>query len=161
MISYISGAGVLGYFVGKFSYRSTCEAKIMQLPNSQLAEALKRRKQGLSPFPEMYMDPQNQHFVKMSNFHHKPKIVFSCFRYTMDPTYDSNSNSSSSGRPLTSFPDSDSGGTWDIDEDKNIKYSGLDESQRPTIDSISRILPYCRLFVSFKWWWQLVHFLPQ
>lgn len=39
-------AGVVGYFLGKFSYQQKCAEKIMRLPNSRLAEALRRRKRG-------------------------------------------------------------------------------------------------------------------
>lgn len=39
-------ASILGYFIGKFSYQSRCAEKIMRLPNSKLAEALRRRKGG-------------------------------------------------------------------------------------------------------------------
>ena len=38
------GAIGLGYFVGKFSYQEKCREKIMALPNSRLAEALRQRK---------------------------------------------------------------------------------------------------------------------
>lgn len=39
-------ASILGYFIGKFSYQDKCAEKIMRLPNSRLAEALRRRKKG-------------------------------------------------------------------------------------------------------------------
>lgn len=37
---------ILGYFMGKFSYQKKCSEKIMQLPNSRLAEVLRAKKQG-------------------------------------------------------------------------------------------------------------------
>lgn len=37
---------IFGYFLGKFSYQSQCAEKIMQLPNSKLAEMLKMKKRG-------------------------------------------------------------------------------------------------------------------
>lgn len=37
---------IVGYFLGKFSYQQRCAEKIMQLPNSKLAEMLKMRKCG-------------------------------------------------------------------------------------------------------------------
>uniref|UniRef100_A0A0N7ZDL5 OCIA domain-containing protein n=2 Tax=Scylla olivacea TaxID=85551 RepID=A0A0N7ZDL5_SCYOL len=40
----IIGAVAAGYFIGKLSYQNACAEKIMQLPNSPLAEALRRRK---------------------------------------------------------------------------------------------------------------------
>lgn len=39
-------AGILGYFIGKFSYQQKCAEKIMRLPNSRLAEALRRKRKG-------------------------------------------------------------------------------------------------------------------
>jgi len=33
-----------GYILGKFSYRSTCEEKIMTLPNSELAQLIRKRR---------------------------------------------------------------------------------------------------------------------
>lgn len=36
----------VGYFLGKLSYQTKCAEKIMRLPNSRLAEALRRRKKG-------------------------------------------------------------------------------------------------------------------
>lgn len=39
-------ACIVGYFVGKFSYQQRCAEKIMQLPDSKLAEALRRKKKG-------------------------------------------------------------------------------------------------------------------
>lgn len=40
-------AGItFGYFVGKLSYQTKCAEKIMQIPNSKLAEMLRRKKKG-------------------------------------------------------------------------------------------------------------------
>ncbi|XP_070496065.1 OCIA domain-containing protein 1 [Chironomus tepperi] len=39
-------AGIMGYFIGKFSYQEKCAEKMMKLPNSRLGEALRRRKKG-------------------------------------------------------------------------------------------------------------------
>lgn len=39
-------ACIVGYFIGKFSYQTKCAEKIMRLPDSKLAEALKRKKKG-------------------------------------------------------------------------------------------------------------------
>lgn len=37
-------AATMGYFVGKLSYQTKCAEKLMTLPNSPLAEALRQRK---------------------------------------------------------------------------------------------------------------------
>lgn len=37
---------IIGYFMGKFSYQRKCAEKIMQLPNSRLAEVLRAKKKG-------------------------------------------------------------------------------------------------------------------
>lgn len=39
-------AVIVGYFIGKFSYQAECAEKIMQLPDSKLAEMLRMRKKG-------------------------------------------------------------------------------------------------------------------
>jgi len=38
---------VVGYFLGKFSYQSKCAEKLMQLPNSHVADILRKRRQGI------------------------------------------------------------------------------------------------------------------
>lgn len=42
----VLAAVITGYFLGKLSYQQQCAEKIMRLPNSRLAEALRRRKNG-------------------------------------------------------------------------------------------------------------------
>ncbi|CAN8006640.1 unnamed protein product [Ixodes hexagonus] len=42
----VAGAGFVGWLIGKFSYQSRCEDKLMQLPGSVIGDAL-RRKRGL------------------------------------------------------------------------------------------------------------------
>lgn len=37
---------IVGYFIGKVSYQRKCAQKLMQLPNSKLAEVLRQRKKG-------------------------------------------------------------------------------------------------------------------
>lgn len=37
---------IMGYFIGKFSYQSKCAEKLMQLPNSQIGEMLRKKRQG-------------------------------------------------------------------------------------------------------------------
>lgn len=41
----VSLAVIFGYFAGKVSYQQKCADKIMKLPNSPLAEALRKKKQ--------------------------------------------------------------------------------------------------------------------
>lgn len=38
------GGAVVGYFLGKVSYQNACAEKLMQLPNSPIGEALRKRK---------------------------------------------------------------------------------------------------------------------
>jgi len=42
----VFAAVTVGYFIGKLSYQQKCAEKIMRLPNSQLAEMLKRKNKG-------------------------------------------------------------------------------------------------------------------
>ena len=46
-IPKVTASVVVGYFLGKFSYQSKCAEKLMQLPNSQIGEMLRRRRQGV------------------------------------------------------------------------------------------------------------------
>ncbi|XP_026480302.1 OCIA domain-containing protein 1-like [Ctenocephalides felis] len=45
-IPKVLGAVAFGYFLGKFSYQNKCAQKLMQLPNSRLAQILRQRKFG-------------------------------------------------------------------------------------------------------------------
>lgn len=72
-----------GYFLGKFSYQSKCAEKIMQLPDSRLADALRRKKKGeffenirpdgsltMAPFSgttDVYTDENLKHPEKFNN----------------------------------------------------------------------------------------------
>ncbi|MCL4135264.1 UNVERIFIED_CONTAM: hypothetical protein GTU68_011635, partial [Idotea baltica] len=47
-------AAFLGFFGGKISYQRACEEKIMRLPNSNLAEAFRKRR-GQVSFQESYV----------------------------------------------------------------------------------------------------------
>lgn len=42
----IVSATIVGLFIGRISYQSQCAEKIMRLPNSRLAEALKHKRNG-------------------------------------------------------------------------------------------------------------------
>ncbi|KAL5011507.1 hypothetical protein ScPMuIL_010058 [Solemya velum] len=46
------GALLAGYILGKISYQSKCREKILALPDSQLAETLRRKKSGLELIPD-------------------------------------------------------------------------------------------------------------
>ncbi|GAB6027129.1 hypothetical protein CHUAL_013891 [Chamberlinius hualienensis] len=105
--------GGLGYFVGKVSYRDKCAEKLMRLPGSKLGEALRRRKQGL---------PVDQNVLSFDQ------------SYFGGGTQSSGADLAVPVVDVSSEADVGSG-LWDIDEDKNIKYQGLDESQRPSLDS--------------------------
>jgi len=96
----VIGAGLFGYFVGKFSYQRHCEEKILKLPNSQLAEMLRRRR-GLT---------------------------------TADSTQPDQGFGPTWGAPCTQQRSS----SLDLDSDRNTEYQGLDDSQRPTVDTPDR-----------------------
>lgn len=40
----VTAAAFIGYLLGKFSYQSTCAQKLLQLPDSKLADAIRRSK---------------------------------------------------------------------------------------------------------------------
>lgn len=45
----IIGSSVLGYIIGRFSYMKTCQERIMELPNSRLAQMLRNRSRKYNP----------------------------------------------------------------------------------------------------------------
>uniref|UniRef100_T1IRH9 OCIA domain-containing protein n=1 Tax=Strigamia maritima TaxID=126957 RepID=T1IRH9_STRMM len=102
-------AGFIGYIVGKFSYQQKCVEKIMQLPNSHLGEAL-RKKQERGNYDKLDIDigeslrsAQRTGAADSSNFNYEPVDRIG------------------------------------VDTDKNIVYEGLDDSMRPTLDSESTV----------------------
>lgn len=52
LIASLSGAGFVGYVAGKVSYQGECRRKILALPDSRLADALRQRS-GLRQSEEM------------------------------------------------------------------------------------------------------------
>ncbi|KAG7161209.1 OCIA domain-containing protein 1-like [Homarus americanus] len=51
------GATFVGYFLGKISYQNACAEKLMQLPNSPVGEALRKRKGRLGFQETLGMEP--------------------------------------------------------------------------------------------------------
>ncbi|CAN8032798.1 unnamed protein product [Ixodes persulcatus] len=102
----VVGAGFAGWLVGKFSYQSTCEQKLMQLPGSVIGDAI-RRKRGLSS-SQTTGDPQDSNQV---------------LDFTLkDPQYSSRIAEASS-RPSS------------LDTLGHTTYQGLDDSFRPSMDN--------------------------
>ncbi|KFM77771.1 OCIA domain-containing protein 1, partial [Stegodyphus mimosarum] len=101
----MAGAAFIGWLVGKFSYRRKCEDKFLRLENSKIADAIRKRRGYTS---EMFQ----------SGFGSSDDTVFK------DDSF--------------SFPSSDnyhsSAGSLNLDVDKNVQYSGLDDLGRPSTD---------------------------
>lgn len=102
-------ASILGYFIGKFSYQNACAEKMMKLPNSRLAEALRKRKQGAGYFEQLKPDGG----LSLSPFSSAPDI------YTDEKLKSSQSNALD----------------LDVERPQN---SGLDDTYRPSIDTPDR-----------------------
>lgn len=101
----------LGYFVGKFSYQTRCAEKILQLPNSRLADMIRQRRQGSSGGVEKLLPDQGFGTGTMLS--------------PFGPTTPSDRVTEERLRSSDS-----------INLDMNIPhYSGLDDSGRPTVDS--------------------------
>ncbi|RZC33375.1 OCIA domain-containing protein 1 [Asbolus verrucosus] len=96
---------VVGYFLGKFSYQSKCAEKLMQLPNSQIGEILRRRRQGT--FQES-LEPGFGPGMSLGPF----GGISSADTYT----------------------DLGPSNNFDLDTTRP-QYDGLDDSQRPSIDN--------------------------
>lgn len=101
----------LGYFIGKLSYQNRCAEKIMQIPNSRLAEVIRQRRQGGSGGVERLLPEQGFGAGSMLS--------------PFGPTAPSDSITEEHYRKTDS-----------LNLDMNIPhFSGLDDSGRPTVDS--------------------------
>lgn len=45
----------MGYIAGKLSYQGRCKEKILQLENSQLADAIRHRRRGAAAWSDAYV----------------------------------------------------------------------------------------------------------
>lgn len=104
----VLGAVVFGYFVGKISYQNKCAEKIMRLPNSKLAEALRRRRKG-----EFF-----------ENFTSEGGLSLAPFSSATDVYTDENLKE----KPQNSL---------DLDTSRPSQF-GLDDTYRPSLDTPER-----------------------
>lgn len=104
----VLAAVVTGYFLGKLSYQTQCAEKIMRLPNSRLAEALRRRRGG-----EFFESFSPSGGVSLAPFSSATDV------YTDENMKEKHQNS------------------LDIDVDRPSN-SGLDDTFRPSLDSPDR-----------------------
>ncbi|XP_058054822.1 OCIA domain-containing protein 1 [Anopheles bellator] len=106
----------LGYFIGKLSYQGKCAAKLMQLPNSRLAEMLRHRRQhGASGMADKFLPEQGFGASSMLT------------PFASTPTLERHADESFTNN-----------GSLNMDVDVP-QYTGLDDSGRPTIDSMSTL----------------------
>ncbi|KAG8201589.1 hypothetical protein JTE90_011255 [Oedothorax gibbosus] len=104
----MTGGAILGWFVGKFSYRSQCEEKFLKLENSAIGDAV-RKKRGISR--ETFADESFSQFPEEEG------------------TYKGDSY-----KPIRSDFNS-STASLNLDMDKNIQSVGLDDRNRPSTDN--------------------------
>lgn len=104
----VFAAIVFGYFLGKLSYQQKCAEKIMRLPNSKLAEALRRRKKG-----EFFESFNPDGGLSLAPFSSSTEV------YTDENMRSSQQNS------------------LDIDVNRPANF-GLDDTFRPSIDTPDR-----------------------
>lgn len=104
----VVAAVCVGYFLGKLSYQQKCAEKIMRLPNSRLAEALRRRKKG-----EFF-----------ENFTPDGGLSLAPFSSATDVYTDENLKAHQQN-------------SLDIDVDRPANF-GLDDTYRPSLDSPER-----------------------
>lgn len=98
-----------GYFLGKLSYQSKCAEKIMRLPNSRLADIIRQRRQGNTAGVERLLPDQSLGAGSMLS--------------PFGPTTPSDTITGDHYRR-----------DFNLDMSRP-QYSGLDDSERPTIDS--------------------------
>ncbi|GBM86979.1 OCIA domain-containing protein 1 [Araneus ventricosus] len=102
----MSAAAALGWFMGKFSYRSVCEDKFLKLENSAVGNAIRKKRGYVSETFDTEKLPEEEFGSPDS-------------KYTSYTTDDYHSSS----------------GSLNLDVDKNISYSGLDDRERPSTDN--------------------------
>uniref|UniRef100_A0A182IM57 OCIA domain-containing protein n=1 Tax=Anopheles atroparvus TaxID=41427 RepID=A0A182IM57_ANOAO len=101
----------LGYFIGKISYQGKCAEKILQLPNSRLADLMRQRRQGTTGMADTFLPDQGFGASSMLT------------PFASTPALDRQTDEA----PVNQ-------GSLNMDFDIP-HYSGLDDSGRPTIDS--------------------------
>lgn len=101
----VLAAVITGYFLGKLSYQQQCAEKIMRLPNSRLAEALRKRKKG-----EFFENFSSDGGMSLAPFSSPAEV------YTDEQMKSSNHSS------------------LDLDVDRPSNF-GLDDTFRPSLDS--------------------------
>lgn len=104
----VFGACVVGYFLGKLSYQQKCAEKLMRIPNSQLGEALRRRKKG-----EFFESFSSEGGLSLAPFSSSTDV------YTDESMKQKHRNS------------------LDMDVDRPTNH-GLDDTHRPSLDSPER-----------------------
>ncbi|CRK97837.1 CLUMA_CG011213, isoform A [Clunio marinus] len=104
----VLAAVVVGYFVGKVSYQQKCAEKVMRLPNSKLAEALRRRRKG-----EFFETFTQEGGLSLAPFSSSTDV------YTDENLKHNQQNS------------------LDLDVDRPANF-GLDDTYRPSIDTPDR-----------------------
>jgi len=104
----VLAAVTVGYFLGKLSYQKACAEKIMRLPNSRLAEALRLRKKG----------------VFFESFAPDGGLSLAPFASSTDVYTDENMKSHQQN-------------SLDIDVERPSNF-GLDDTYRPSLDSPDR-----------------------
>ncbi|KAH8309264.1 OCIA domain-containing protein 1 [Drosophila kikkawai] len=107
---------ILGYFVGKFSYQQKCAEKIMRLPNSQLGEMLRQRRQGGGVISTITPDENLGRAFTLAPFTPSSADVYS------DEAYQP-------GRSTA----------LNLDTESRPTMSGLDDIYRPTLDSATML----------------------
>lgn len=103
----------LGYFLGKLSYQSKCAEKILRLPNSRLADIIRARRQGTAAGVERLLPDQSLGAGSMLS--------------PFGPTTPSDTVTGELSRR-------DRGRDFNLDVHVP-QYAGLDDNDRPTIDS--------------------------
>ncbi|XP_053664639.1 OCIA domain-containing protein 1 [Anopheles marshallii] len=101
----------LGYFIGKISYQSKCAEKILQLPNSRLADLMRQRRQETTGMADKFLPDQGFGASSMLT----PFETSPARERQADESFLSNGS-------LNLYYD-------------GPQYSGLDDSGRPTVDS--------------------------
>lgn len=132
---------IIGYFIGKISYRRQCAEKFMRLPDSRLGELLRQQSRGgqglaggTSGLYGFGSESGLGMGMSLNPFNSNPNDVYSDEH--LQPT-----------KPSSSL---------NLDVESRPTFSGLDDIYRPTLDSLYLPLPP---FLPPRFWIISIHLL--
>ena len=124
---------ILGYFGGKISYQDKCVEKIMSLPDSKLAEVLRQRKGGTLPNSQDRWTFSEALDINSAIYSNNLDLISPCSLPRVSVPEVDSYPSAATNVQTESFNEMRSA---DLSFDAPPTMVGLDDSSRPSVDSI-------------------------